>query len=481
MNAPCQRPRWARWAGAALAAVLLVTAVGVPPARAAPGDPVPPDPTGAVERLLVPARYFIVTADELVGYGARVTPVPPGKGGPYEVVVHFDTAEIRNLALTQDLSTGKPLYLQITSDGVARVTGVSMRTDLLSLIGTIPGTARGTDPVEFLLDLLESGGKVTLRIKDVGMRATWMRTGSASLPSAVLRFVHDTSELAQRDRIERAQRQRTLRQRQVEERGGPARRGSREGQDGTIPGDPGAPGAPAVPGQPALPEQPAPPGLPIQPKLPGVPLPPGVPAPPASPGMPDLPSPLADLVRCLQGVLERDPLQIIDRDTLLRGDLEEVTRAIQAVAPAAARACGLTGPAGSAPDDTSSGPGSRGDDTTGGGTGGNRDAGGHTEDGGALPGIPNLPQLPVLNEAMTCVAGVLAIEPERLAPLAGEKPLTLDRLVGWLLQQGLAPLVQPGILRRLETECGPLLTGTTAGKPAPNGALRLPWPLGPGR
>ncbi|QIA26551.1 hypothetical protein DYI95_002490 [Thermaerobacter sp. PB12/4term] len=421
------RYRWRRrWQPAlpALALLLVILAlVAAGPAGAASPGP------ASLEDLLVPDRYFIVTADEMVGRGASVMPVTEPGAGPFEVIVRFESAEIRNLALTQDLSQGSPLYLQITSQGVARVTGTAMRTDLLSLIGTIPGAARSADPVRFVLDLLESGGQVTLRVRDMGMRATWMHTGTAVLPGSVLRFVTDPAELAQRDRIQRVERQAAAlhgTHRDLYD----LRRDRQRQQAGAGPALPLP--LPDLP----LPQRPGP-GIPPAP-LPDLPLPrPRIPTPDV-PGVP-LPPEARNLVQCLEEALDRDPLSLLDLGALQQGDLEAALEPLRGLDPQAVVGCLGEEPAPAPEAGSPEAPDS-----------------GTTRQGSmpALP-LPVQPQLPGLTPALACVAQSLDLSAGALQPLAGDPSLAAAQLLGGLVEHHLVEPEELSLVTlQLARDCG---------------------------
>ena len=404
----------------ALVAVLLLVAA----ARAGAASPAP----ASLEDLLVPDRYFIVTADEMVGRGASVMPVTEPGAGPFEVIVRFESAEIHNLALTQDLSQGSPLYLQITSSGVARVTDTAMRTDLLSLIGTIPGAAQAADPIQFVLDLLESGGQVTLRVRDMGMRATWMHTGTAVLPGAVMRFVTDPADLAQRDRIQRVERQAAMLHGKYRDLDDLRRDRQQQERAGLLPGLPG--GDLPLPGLPG-------PGLPSAP-LPDLPLPkPRIPAPPVPP-LP-LPEEARDLVACLEEALPKDPLSLLDLSALRQGDLEGAVAPLRDLNPQAVAGCLADEPAPEAPETPAAAPAEPGESGA---------------DQPALP-LPVQPALPDLSPALACVAGSLDLAERDLEPLAGDSSLTATELLDGLVDLGLAEARSvPSVALQLAGDCG---------------------------
>ncbi|WP_167758860.1 hypothetical protein [Thermaerobacter sp. FW80] len=390
--------------------------------------------------LLVPDRYFVVTADELVGRDAVILPASGPGAGPFDVVVRFASADIRDLALTQELGRDGPPYLQITSRGVARVTDVALRTDLLSLVGTIPGAVKATDPIAFVLDLLQRGGRVTLRVRDVGMRATWMHSGTAVLPDATLRFVHDPADLAQRERIDRVRRQADLLHRRYRDAHGlddlRGRHRSSEGSQRRPPGasPEAAPGA-AQPGS-GSPQQPAAGTGESQPAPPGPPSPPDAGLPPAA----------RALVTCLAQRLHRDPLPLVDLEALRQGRWDAALERLRPLDPAAVLACLGEGTGAPPPDGGTS-------------DGASRHAGGGAEDGAVPPPQRSLPPrdplLPELGPPLTCVAGALDRPVRDLAPLAGRALRTGVDLLAALVDEGLLrAAAAPAATLRLADACG---------------------------
>ncbi|QBS37495.1 hypothetical protein E1B22_06370 [Thermaerobacter sp. FW80] len=432
---PSARPP-SRIAGVAAVALLALGPLAGAAGAAGAAAPGPAD----LGDLLVPDRYFVVTADELVGRDAVILPASGPGAGPFDVVVRFASADIRDLALTQELGRDGPPYLQITSRGVARVTDVALRTDLLSLVGTIPGAVKATDPIAFVLDLLQRGGRVTLRVRDVGMRATWMHSGTAVLPDATLRFVHDPADLAQRERIDRVRRQADLLHRRYRDAHGlddlRGRHRSSEGSQRRPPGasPEAAPGA-AQPGS-GSPQQPAAGTGESQPAPPGPPSPPDAGLPPAA----------RALVTCLAQRLHRDPLPLVDLEALRQGRWDAALERLRPLDPAAVLACLGEGTGAPPPDGGTS-------------DGASRHAGGGAEDGAVPPPQRSLPPrdplLPELGPPLTCVAGALDRPVRDLAPLAGRALRTGVDLLAALVDEGLLrAAAAPAATLRLADACG---------------------------